>query len=99
MWENAYRDSRGDHARCSDHAHQGHEWGDRDNFAAQRSLREYFVESFKMIQKIDPLRKSPQWNESFHAVKAKCVNKRLDFPTSTDKLSLWRTMLDRRYSN
>jgi hypothetical protein len=47
-------------------------------------LRRYLAEASKIIQKIDPLSGSTQANESFHAVKGKYTDKRLNFTTLTD---------------
>jgi hypothetical protein len=51
---------------------------------AQASLRRYLAEGSKIIHKVDPLGGSTQANESFHAVKGKYTNKRLNFTTSTE---------------
>jgi hypothetical protein len=51
---------------------------------AQASLRRYLAEGSKIIQKVDPLSGSTQPNESFHAVKGKYTDKRLNFTTSTE---------------
>jgi hypothetical protein len=51
---------------------------------AQASLRRHPAEGSKIIQKVDPLSGSTQANESFHAVKGKHTDKRLNFTTSTE---------------
>jgi hypothetical protein len=51
---------------------------------AQASLRRYLAEGSKIIQKVDPLSGSTQANESFHAVKGKYTDKRLNATTSTE---------------
>jgi hypothetical protein len=83
-WENALNHYCGDHSRCADPEHQGYKWRYRANPAAQDTLREYLAEGPKIIRKVDPLRGSTQANESFHAVKAKYVDKRLNLPGSTE---------------
>jgi hypothetical protein len=50
----------------------------------QPSLRRYRSEGSKIIQEFDTLSGSTQANESFHAVKGKYIDKRLNFTTSTE---------------
>jgi hypothetical protein len=51
---------------------------------AQASLRQYLAEGSKSIQKVGTLSGSTQANQSFHAVKGKYTDKRLNFTTSTE---------------
>jgi hypothetical protein len=84
MWENTLNHHRGDHSKCHHPAHQGYQWKNRDMPEAQASLRRYLAEGSKIIQNDDPLSGSTQDNESFHAVKGKYTDKRLNFTTSTE---------------
>jgi hypothetical protein len=56
---------------------------------AQASLRRCLAEGSKIIQKVDPLSGSTQANGSFHAVKGKYTDKRLNFMTSTEARFIW----------
>jgi hypothetical protein len=51
---------------------------------AQASLRLCLAKGSKIIQKVDPLSGSTEANESFHAVKGKYTDRRLNFTTSTE---------------
>jgi hypothetical protein len=51
---------------------------------AQPGLRRHLDEGSKNIQKLDPFSGSTQANESFHAVKGKYTDKRLNFTISPD---------------
>jgi hypothetical protein len=70
-WESAYGHFCGDHTGCPNPTHQGYQWRHRDDPAARETLTRYLAEGSKVIRKVDPLQGSTQWNESFHAVKAK----------------------------
>jgi hypothetical protein len=84
MWENAFNHYYGDHTKCDHPAHQGDQWKKRDMPEAQMSLRRYRTEGSKIIQKEWTITGSTQANESFHAVKGKHTDKRLNFTTSTE---------------
>jgi hypothetical protein len=83
-WENAYNHYCGDHTRCADPEHHGYRWRYEESPEGQATLRQYLAEGSKVIRKVDPLRGSTQGNESFHAVKAKYADKRLNLPGSTE---------------
>jgi hypothetical protein len=84
MRENAYDHYCGDHTRCPRPGHEAYGWTHQKSPEARQTLKRYLAEGSKIIRKIDPLRGSTQWNESFHAVKAKYADKRQSFPGSTE---------------
>jgi hypothetical protein len=84
MWENTLNHYCGDHSKCHHLAHQGYQWTNLDISEAQASLRLCLAEGSKIIQEVDPLSGSTQANDSFHAVKGKSTDKRMNFTTSTE---------------
>lgn len=84
QWENAFQHYRGDHGKCPDPEHTGYLWRNRDDPEAQETLRGYLAAGSDIIRKVDPLTGSTQLNESFHNVKAKFADKRLDLKGSTE---------------
>jgi hypothetical protein len=83
-WENAFEHYQGDHRRCPNPEHTGYHWRQRDDPEAQETLRGYLAAGSEVIRKVDPLIGSTQLNESFHNVKAKFADKRLDLKGSTE---------------
>jgi hypothetical protein len=82
-WENAPKHYAGDHSKCADTEHEGYRWTQRDNPAAQETLERVILTGSEMIRSCDPNFGSTQGNESYHAVKAKYADKRLNYPVST----------------
>jgi hypothetical protein len=84
MWENALNHYCSDHFKCDHPAHQRYQWKNRDIPETQATLRGCLVEVSKIIQNVDALTGSIQADKSFHAVKGKYTDKRLNFTTSTE---------------
>jgi hypothetical protein len=84
MSENTLGRYCGDRSKCHHPAHQPCQWRNGDMPEVQPSLRRYRSEGLKIIQEFDTHSGSTQVNESFHVVKAKYIDKRLNFTTSTE---------------
>jgi hypothetical protein len=82
-WENARQHYRGDHSKCPDTKHEGYLWRKREEPKAQEALDRVISSGSELIRSCDPNLGSTQGNESYHAVKAKYADKRLNYPVST----------------
>jgi hypothetical protein len=83
MWENSAKHYSGDHSGCRDRNHTGYQWRESGNPEAQQVLGKMITAGSSLIRKCNPNLGSTQGNESFHAVKAKYADKRLNYAAST----------------
>jgi hypothetical protein len=83
MWENASQHYCGNHSNCIDPNHSGFKWTNASNPEAQATLNNFISKGTNLLTSVKPSAGSTQANESFHAVKAKFADKRVNYPLST----------------